>query len=421
MRAILVTCPHCGARVEVRGDSPEVRCAYCDTVARVQRRTRVLARPAPVPTADRGLPVAVERRGAALTVILVLVLATGGLMGGVMFALRRPPAGSVAPRAERPTPAPTPPRPSWQGTYPPILVDVTGDGVRDLVGRSRLVVPEDVSRVIAIDGATGKLRWQGPSLGTYIDSYQGVVAVAGDLVLFASPRGEVRALAAATGAQRWAVRLDERTERFCDGGDAVIAVGVDGVARPLRRADGSAAPAAEPAAPPARPARRASKPTRPACTAVPSDHDRRGAWSADWSLGDRHGMGSPVLAAGPAGRVLGGTRRTGSQVPMLAALDGKTGTRWKILVPEDPLAASQRPPEHVVVGDDSVCASYATEGAQGAAHLACFAMADGRRLWDRVVGASMPSSVQRGDGGLVVVGAKVEVLDLATGAVRWTY
>jgi LSD1 subclass zinc finger protein len=407
MRAILVTCPHCGARLTAPEASSEVRCAYCDTVARIQRRTGVLARPAPLGATERALPIAVERRGARVVGILagVVLMLVGGLAVGFLVQTERRPSTSAL--VASPTPAPPPAEPpSWQGTYPPILVDLTGDGVIDVVGRSRRVGREDVTRVMVLDGATGQLRWEGPSLGTYIDSYQGLLAVAGELILFASPRGEVSAIAAATGEPRWTTRLDERTERFCDGGDTVIAVGVDAVQRPLRRSDGAAIPAT-------------GKPT--ACRVIPGDHDRVGGTPVDWAVGERHGMLSAVVASGRAGRVLAGMRRTGTQVPMLAALEGKKAERWKIIVPVDPLAASQRTPGNVVVGEGEVCASYETEGSTtSGAHLACFAMADGRRIWDIAL-RSAPSSVQLAGRALVVARGGVQLLDLDTGAVRWTY
>lgn len=434
MKAIVVTCPNCGARLQVSDASSTVRCEYCETHAQIQRRTMFTRAPLPpqMPTMPR-MPVAVQRGpnigvmigvGTGVTMALGMVLA--------IFLVKLPSRPSASQRAAwRAGAQEDIGKGNWQGAAP-ILVDVTGDGVPDIFGRSRRVTPKDQIRAILIDGATGKPRWESDVLGTYIDTYQSPLALAGDLALFAAQNGEVRAIEMASGKSRWSVKLPDRTERFCATASDVVAVGVDGVERPLQRATGQAGSAeavAEAASPapveakvPSRAKRRKAPPAKPrACASVPDDRlVERGFIPTSSGVNARYDLASAQIYEGPGGRVVSGGRARGTTVPTIVRIDAAGDALWRVEVPPDPLAAYAAP-ARAVVGDREVCAGYMlTAQSREAAHLTCFELADGKRRWDIAPGGGT-ERFQIVGRTLLLQNGGLELRDLETGALRWAY
>jgi len=422
VKAILVTCPHCGARVQVTGTSDTVRCEYCGTVALVQRRTRVLERVLPPPPRQpdkKPMPVAVQRRSGMSAVALLGALLPMAIGVGVTIY-----TSQAARRAVQSIPGVGPAlvpadAPEWQGTD---AVIVLANG--DIVGRSRRVRQRDEVRIMRIDGGTGKLRWESPPLGTYSDTYQGKLAVSDpDVVLFASSRAELRAFALATGKELWKAQLPERVSQLCQTNPDVIDVlTTDGVQHPLLRATGKPAGALgsiveEPA--PAK--KKPGKKDKRICARLPDDSSTSERPSpSTYDLGRRVGLSVDRVLTLADGRLVSGTRDKGTRVPTLVAVDAKNKQRWRVEVPTDPLGAQERAAEDVAVGPSQVCAAYHAESITTPKHITCFALSDGHRLWD-VVGGNSVNLLQVTPGGLLVgsYGA-LEVRELATGAVRWS-
>jgi outer membrane protein assembly factor BamB/DNA-directed RNA polymerase subunit RPC12/RpoP len=420
VKAILVTCPHCGARVQVTGTSDTVRCEYCGTVALVQRRTRVLERvlpPPPRPPDKKPMPVAVQRRTGMSFVALFGALLPMLIGAGVTLYTSR-----EAQRAVQAIPGIGPAlvpadAPEWQGTD---AVIVLANG--DIVGRSRRVRQRDEVRVMRIDGATGKLRWESPPLGTYSDTYQGKLAVSDpELVLFASSRAELRAFALASGKELWKAQLPERVAQLCQTHpDVIDVVTTDGVQHPLLRATGKPAGALGSIVEEA-PKKKPAKKEKRACARLPDDSSASDRPTpSTYDLGRRVGLSVDRVLALPDGRLVSGTRDKGTRVPTLVAVDARSKQRWRAEVPTDPLGAQERAAEDVAVGPSQVCAAYHAESITTPKHITCFALSDGHRLWDAVGGNSV-NLLQVTPGGLLVgsYGA-LELRELATGAVRWT-
>ena len=426
VKAIIVTCPHCGARLKVDGTLLDLRCEYCGTSSRIQKRSRVLERVLPPPPERPDAPreIAVQRRTWILPVTLASLMTVPAVVGILVASRARsqtavptPGSGTTVTPYKRPAPGEKPS--SWLGTDSAILVDLTGDGVLDIIGRARRSNPDAVT-IVAIDGATGKRRWESESLGDYSDVYVHPLALAGDQLVFASSRGEVRAFSSADGEARWTTKLDERVKWFCDGGDSVIAVGADDVERRIQRADGARRGPAE-ADPPsgAKPASR-GKPVP--CTRLPADKVDHGWTMKDRELARSHELDFDRLYVGPSGRVLSGSRRKGTRVPMLVAIDDANKQRWRIEVPIDPLAAEERAPGQVVVGADTVCAAYQLTGDKRQMSATCFVAADGTRRWHELLTSHYASALLiSGDALLVSMGGVLESRDLKTGAVRWRF
>ena len=301
---------------------------------------------------------------------------------------------------------------SWLGTDSAILVDLTGDGVLDIIGRARRSNPDAVT-IVAIDGATGKRRWRASGLGDYSDVYVHPLALAGDQLVFASSRGEVRAFSSADGEARWTTKLDERVKWFCDGGDSVIAVGADDVERRIQRAMAPPGPCGSRTS-----VGREASVTRQA-RAVHAAPYRQGGPRLD-DEGPRAGAQPRLdfdrLYVGPSGRVLSGSRRKGTHVPMLVAIDDANKQRWRTEVPIDPLAAEERAPGQVVVGADAVCAVYQLTGDKRQMSATCFAAADGTRTWHELLTSHYASALLiSADALLVSMGGVLESRDSEDG------
>ena len=423
MKAIAVTCPHCGARLKAGDTQVQVVCEYCGTAARLQRRTRVLERVIPPPEAPN-LPrqIAVQRRTYALPII-------GSLIGIAIPTVLVP---IMAHRAQQSISTPggllnravSDDGPGWQGTESALLVDIDRDGTQEIIGRSRRVRNSDVVAIVALD-VNGKLRWESEPLGTYEATYQGPLAHENDLLFFATARGEVRAFNITNGKQQWTAQLPERTKMFCAAGDALIAVGADDVQRALRRADGTSTTvplvrgsAASPATP--KPKGR----NKPRCTPLPTDREDTGDWFQTRQLADKHGVSGSThkLVDSPAGVVIAGTRSKGTAVPVLVALDRANKVRWRVDVPLDPLGSETSAPTAVVAGADAVCAAYHAESITKPLDLTCFALADGRRMWNKKIESHHASAlVIMGDLLLVSWSGVLEARAVATGDVRWRF
>lgn len=415
-----------------------VRCEYCETHAQIQRRTSMFMRapmPPQMPTMPR-MPVAVQRGpsvGVMIGVGTGITMGLGMAIAILVVGLSPRSATSRQRAAWRADAQEAIGQGQWQGAAP-IVVDATGDGVPDIFGRSRRVTPKDQIRAILIDGATGKPRWESEVLGTYIDTYQGTLALAGDLALFAGQSGEVRAIAMATGKTKWSAKLAERTERFCASGDNVIAVGTDGVERPLQRANGQAGIAeavsevpAAPVAPeprvPARAKRRKAPPppAKPrACTSLPDDRLVERFIPLGYEVNKKYDLASGQLYEGPGGRVMSGGRVRGTGVPTLVRIDEHDNVMWRVEVPPDPLAAYAAP-SRIAIGEREVCAGYMlTAQSRESAHLTCFELADGKRRWDVAPGGGTERFQIIGRT-LLLHNGGLELRDLETGALRWAY
>jgi len=424
VRAIQVTCPHCGARLGA-GTAEVVTCEYCGTESRVQRRTGVLERVMPPPAATN-LPVqiAVQTRSTfTLMIILVSVIVPIVITTIVIFSVVRETRRVTNTLSHLPKPTTAKPPtyvkpedrpPSWQGTDGVLLVDVNHDGTPDLVGRGRQVARGDIIRVIALDGVTGKMVWQSEPVGTYTQTYQAPLALAGDLVVMANDAGAVQAFAVASGAKVWSTTTPERVTTFCSGeGDAIVALGADQMLRPLARKDGALGTATRTPGKPD-PFRRKAP-----CTQLPSDDEspflRSKNAGVDQKLQQKLGVWAVAIVESTGGRVMGAAKSSGTRVTTLISLDDKNAEKWRITASKQPLTTDGAP-IYMAIGDSQVCVVYNVSGHY---RVGCYALADGAQLWDRdappfinglaVAGSSLVMTTHRG----------LEVHDISTGAQRW--
>ncbi|HLL22189.1 MAG TPA: PQQ-binding-like beta-propeller repeat protein [Kofleriaceae bacterium] len=416
MKAILVTCPNCGATLRVSEGAMTVSCEYCGAPSSVQRRTRILERiVVPPPAAPTNLPRAVQRHSKAWFVFAIVMFAlpfvvAAIVIAGVGHATRTAMSvTSSATKYVKPEDRP----PTWQGTDSVLVADVNGDGTPELIGRGRRVNAGDQVMLVALDLATGTHVWQSAPIGTYMDTYRGTLVRAGDTLLLAGYTGELRAFALATGKPLWSVKLDERIAYFCEGADTatVLAVGADDVIRTVKRADGSITEK--------RDAPEKQHGDTP-CARLPDDKVTafdisKAAWRDRGQLGKKLGIWIDAVVSGPGGRVASGSRAKGTHVTTLVSLDRNDQERWRATATPDGLGA-EGAARVVVVGEREVCIVYYGKEYR----TACFAMADGQRLWDEPAPSFFENLLIIGRS-LVVTANELRVHDLDTGKVRWRY
>lgn len=438
MKVVPVTCPHCGARLRVESTILYVRCEYCGTNARLQARTRMLERidmpgmppgpqgqpwphSAPPPMRPMMPPMpAPPRRAGGNTVVLGVVAGMVSLLGvgaGAMFmttsrvhdAARAgtTPAATGGAAATKQAPAP---KREWNTSHGILVAKLDGDEVPEIIGRASHEGKQDV-HLIALDGATGRVRWESEVISTSSSGSRAQLWLAGDLLLLVEHH-TVRAYETASGRAKWSVKLDEHVQSVCDGGaDAVLAVGADGDARRVRRSNGQVIETVAQKKP---------------CAPLPDDaRVNRSQYEGD--LGRKYGMqsarsyrhGAREAAGIGAGKIIVGGRSTGTPVATVAAVDAKGGLRWKTTVSPVPLESPDQYPSSVAIGEQEVCMPYTQGLHQEAWHATCFALADGKRTFDVENKSRFGDLLVVGRGLLAVTGGELVMFELETGARRW--
>jgi outer membrane protein assembly factor BamB len=417
LKAIQVTCPNCGARLRVGEASTVVRCEYCGTDSTVQRRTAILER-VMTPPVTTYKPVAVQRHSRAwivsLLLGLLLPLAIGGFVAWTVTSKAREAQERVrqafTPSGSKPAPA-APVRQSlkWQGTASVLIADINGDGKPELIGRGREVLKGDIVRLIALDLQTGALKWQSDPLGTYSETYRGLLGVDGDMLVYTTESGEVRTFAVADGKPRWRAQLDERVKELCVGtASELVLVTADDMIRSIARIDGKQTKSEK------------SKKQRSfrshACAkSLPTDAQTPFALYKETrdvsnALGRRLGLDVDAVL----GDVAFGQRAKGTRVTTLVGLTEKSEEKWRTTASADPLGA-EGAPRYATVGEDTACIVYYGHEYR----MACFATADGKRLWDDTAPSFFEGLIAIGDTLVMTTHRQLEARDLHTGKIRW--
>lgn len=415
LKAIQVTCPNCGARLRVGETSTVVRCDYCGTDSTVQRRTAILER-VMTPPVTTYKPVAVQRHSRAWIVSLVFGLIVPLAVGGFIVwsvTSQTHEARQRASQAFTPSPSskPSPAAPvrqslSWQGTASVLIVDVNGDGKPELVGRGREVVNGDIVRLIALDLATRALVWQSEPLGTYSETYRGLLGVDGDTILYTTESGEVRTFAVADGKPRWRTQLDERVKELCVGtASDLVLVTADDMIRSIARVDGKPTKSEK------------SKKQRSfrshACAkSLPTDAQTPFELYKETRSTPRRRPDLEIDAV--LGNIAFGARSKGTRVTTIVGLTDQGDEKWRVTASPDPLGA-EGAPRYATVGDDAACIVY-----YGHEHrMACFATEDGKRLWDEPAPSFFEGLIPVGDALVMTTHRQLEVRDIHTGKIRW--
>jgi hypothetical protein len=287
----------------------------------------------------RVVQVASSAQVSRMAVNVAILAGVVALFGTALALLLAAPAheetGSVVlvvpPAAIASTPA-THAQPGYQFSDHPMLTDVNGDGIVDVVGKSR--IPAGDAWIAAYDGRDGKVLWKTAPLSKDATPYDARRAVLLDRVISVDALGKVQAYDLRTGTPSWAAVLTDKAARICQGDGVVVVETVDEQRTAFDPATGARRSIAEKAP----------------CAAVPtSDADeaptyRIVGWPSFGALGlpplhalDGLAAHRALVPNGPGPRFMLGERDKGTRVAMVAAVDGKR-VLWKELVPGvDPL------------------------------------------------------------------------------------
>jgi outer membrane protein assembly factor BamB len=257
------------------------------------------------------------------------------------------------------------------------------------------------------------LQWQSEPLGTYSETYRGLLAIDRDMLVYTTEKGEVRTFARADGKPRWRVQLDERVKELCVGseGELVIATADDQL-RFLSRADGKQTKSEK-----AKQRRGFRAHTCP--QSLPTDGQTpfellKETTDVANALERKLDLDIDAIVEGPGGRIASGQRPKGTRVTTLIGLDAENGERWRTTASADPLGA-EGAARTVTVGNDAACIIY-----YGSEHrLACFALADGKRLWDEPAPSFFEGLYAVGDTLVMTTHRQIEARDIHTGKIRW--
>lgn len=410
MRAVAIKCPNCGADVQADAGSETATCAYCGTTAYVQRRSRVLQIPRPVPPQRQQMPVAVPKR----TVGAIGCVAGLGILAGIVVPI------VVGARSCTSCAANVLRQHQWNGVNGVIVADVDGDGIDDAVGRTRTLQPDRLY-LAAYSGADGHRLWQTQPLGTYTDYYHTASGLVGQTVLLGGTPGELMAVSTTDGTIRWKIRLSEKVERICAAADDTTALveTADERMQEIVVADGSV-----------------KGPASGGCRPLPNDSTNGDgpdrvlyAWHNDYrDQAPRHlqGIDADEAIHCPSGdiTIAVGHKEKGTRVPMIASYrPGEQAPLWVATVPaSDPLGVEADDPDtqNVAVDGDGVAVAYETKKTHRF-RLTLFG-ADGKRRWDIAVSGDSPMSAVRMSPTLVLVSrwSHLLVYDRATGKQAWT-
>lgn len=218
-------CPECGAILNVDVGQESVKCEYCGTVARVADKKKPPATTSPAPDGKVQPVIWVSTGRGSWTWVLVSVLPVI-VIGAVAFAAYlRMPDGNFTGGSRGSAEKSLGEHVQWLGHKHPMLVDITGDGVLDVVGWVRFLNlggGDSYDRLAAYDANTGNRMWDTGPLVNTSQSAEVLAALAGDKLLVADATGVLKAFSLANGGLAWQGVLGERAERIC-GGDAGVA------------------------------------------------------------------------------------------------------------------------------------------------------------------------------------------------------
>ncbi|TPV93443.1 MAG: hypothetical protein B7733_20410 [Myxococcales bacterium FL481] len=416
VRVQAMNCPACGAKLSIEPGATRVTCSYCGTTSDLSRspppgnqRTGPSRNPRR-PEYDRlgGHRLPATDRGRAWTVTLVCLLGSVLGIGWVYFkhgpyrAVNESDLYDFTPDIAQP-----------DGGRLPLVRDITGDGIDDVMVWETLYGGEAGSKVVigAYDGSTGDRIWRSAVLAPRT-SPDVRSALLDDVLLAADLSGQLHALEPQTARPRWTTPLGERVKTLCQPRKGEVVAQLDDDRKiGLRLADGQPAGAAtdayceplwtsaeHPSVQRENPRQRnRASALRNAVGLAGMNFDEvyriTGSTAAGQPSPSRPGSGST-----PALWVALGDRHP-TKVPMIAVYD-RERVRWSAELPTgDGLRAAEGAPTVVGAGQGIVVVpSKLTEPADRW-RLTAFGLLDGRRRWE----VNVPSTSARSDPSAIVV------------------
>jgi DNA-directed RNA polymerase subunit RPC12/RpoP len=442
MGLVTAKCPECGAKLKIDPEKTENTCEYCGAVSRVEKKGKGQAPAPPPPAGQPVMPVIRVSTGSRLMwlpfvlVPLIIALTGGGISFLTMFA-----GGGNTPGGGSSIGQSFGEKMQWISSKQPMLADLTGDGVSDVIGWVRFLGMgggDSTDHLAAFDAVSGARLWKSQQITNSSQSHETRVALAGDKLLVADPVGMLKALSVYNGQLVWSAQLGERVERFCGlGAGAVRVEKKDKQAVSVTLATGQLAPAG------------AVSDTAP-CTGLWTDTAGQmptvtlggGTFDNVILQPEIEGMNVAAVVVDQAtgSHVAIGGRKPGTEVPSAALYkpsrrgSGKSSSWmnkpkekpvWVAAVPAvNPMTVSPGAIETATISFGRLVAPYQMQGSNAGWRLACLDVKTGRNLWDVAIPLSDVSnidSVVASDRQVFVpIWTYLHVFDLGTGQHRMT-
>jgi len=229
-KAVSVQCPNCGATLNVEGAAQSVVCQYCQTSCQIQRGgPKVQAPPPPrwvagvaPPPPPPMRPVIVVPKSSNIGCIIgasilvpVLISVVGGIASWSSMSPSSSSFGQSAHGATDDTPERTPDTDFGISTKA-LLVDVDGDGTKDVIIGNRSHVDGEQHWIAAFDGKKGERLWRTKEVNKTLNN-QGILGIAGKLLVTVDEVGEVQAFSVKNGKRKWKTSIPERADDLCAG------------------------------------------------------------------------------------------------------------------------------------------------------------------------------------------------------------
>jgi outer membrane protein assembly factor BamB len=254
----------------------------------------------------------------------------------------------------------------WDSAVP-IVGDLDGDGIDDVIGIGRYVQADEM-KLTAVSGKDGHTLWQTPSLGDYDAIYRSKLALANGVVLRADTdkRAHVEAFDAKTGAKKWEQTPSEVVDKLCRTASGVVIVTKDKRGWTFEPTTGALSPAVAP-----EPCDELSGDLRFRSVDEPHRDVTIDGMHHSHILGDK----PPFIATG--------VKDPGSSIPMVAALDGDGHLLWKAEVPgTNPLGARLGDPQLVAYDDTDIAVAYERDSSREPPRVVSFERATGKRRFE---------------------------------------
>ena len=412
---IRVKCPECGATTQASGDT--VKCSYCGTESRVQRRTQVLQRPILLPPLQRQQPqrIAIQTRSQTwpLVATVAIALFSIGIAQFASYFTSRATRSSAPATREAATRRAPIVNSEWE-TARPLLVDLDMDETEDAIGIVRYTGETDEMHLRAVSGRTGKTLWETPSLGTYIDTYRSRLALVEGHVVFGMVDGRprVEAYDAKTGKQEWAIAPPEVLEALCRDRDRFVEmITKDKLAFSVHLGSGTVTPIS--------PNAKKSKCVRVTSTEPPPSDDRF------WNL-EIPGMQRDTVVGEGSSLIVYGYKSPGTSIPMIAVMDDHRHVKWKTELPsKDPMATKRLSFQRPAYDETMIVSAYGYTDDKRAPVIVAFDRATGARLFETSLQVGDPvflrePNLNLGRTTVWVALGQLRAYDRKTGALRWS-
>jgi len=439
-------CPECGAKLKVDPTQAEAKCEYCGAVSRVEDKKT--AGKAPPPPVTPGVPVRPVIRVNSgfrwmwIFWIIFPIFMVFGVGGFSFFQVFDAMDDAFNPMAGGPGSGGGAgqgfgEKMQYVSSKQPMLMDLTADGVADLVAWVRFLNMggNSADHIAAFDATTGNRLWTTPQLTGSSGTHEAKAAIAGDKLLLGDPTGVLKAFSVYNGQQVWTAMIGERVARMCGAGPAhVLVEKKDKQAVTVALATGQITPAGK----------AEQQHCKDIWTDVPGQTgsvitggDTFDEWIKQPEI-DGMDVDKVVAQLGAPTWIAVGSRKPGTRVPTAAAFAApkqikqgswmkkkKIQPKWIAAIPGvNPMTVSQGGPDVATISAGRLIVPYEMEGSKAGYRLACIDVASGRNLWDVAIplsGTSSVMSVVASDRQIFVgIWTYLHVFDLATGQFRMT-